>query len=245
MTFGDEAERELAGSQPADGGDQESQAPVAGETLEPAIGQGPAAGSTAAAPAGDVAAARRELAERTDQLLRVAADFENFRRRRDRELAERSRYAAEEAVRALLPVLDNLRLAISHAGRVDAEEPAAPPVVAPPAPGVGSPSRRPAGARRGPAERPAAANQSLQDGLRMVVAQFEQALAGIGVEPVPTVGARFDPTVHEAIGGEESDEVSEDTVIAEVQPGYRLHDRLLRPALVRVAHPRAPALGSA
>ena len=68
--------------------------------------------------------------------------------------------------------------------------------------------------------------------------QFEQALATVGVEPVETVGAPFDPAVHEAIGGEESDEVSEDTVIAELQPGYRLHDRLLRPALVRVAHPR-------
>ena len=54
-----------------------------------------------------------------------------------------------------------------------------------------------------------------------------------------TVGARFDPAVHEAIGGEESGDVSEDTVVAELQPGYRLHDRLLRPAIVRVAHPRS------
>ena len=155
----------------------------------------------------DVEALRAELAERNDQLLRLAADFENFRRRKAQELADRSRYASEEAARALLPVLDNLRRAIGHSG----------------ADGSG---------------------QQLQDGLRMVVAQFEQALATVGVEPVETVGAPFDPALHEAIGGEESDAVSEDTVIAELQPGYRLHDRLLRPALVRVAHPRRGGEGA-
>jgi molecular chaperone GrpE len=150
---------------------------------------------------------RRELAERSDQLLRLAADFENFRRRKAQEIADRSRYSSEDAARALLPVLDNLRRAVDHA----ASE------------GNG---------------------QQLQDGLRMVVIQFEQALAAIGVEAVETVGARFDPAIHQAIGGEESDEVSEDTVVAELQTGYRLHDRLLRPALVRVAHPRGGGGGS-
>ena len=149
-----------------------------------------------------------ELAERNDQLLRLAADFENFRRRKAQEIADRSRYASEDAALALLPVLDNLRRAVGHAG----------------AEGSG---------------------QQLQDGLRMVVAQFEQALAAIGVEPVETVGAPFDPAVHQAIGGEESDDVSEDTVVDELQPGYRLHDRLLRPALVRVAHPRRGGEGAA
>jgi molecular chaperone GrpE len=84
----------------------------------------------------------------------------------------------------------------------------------------------------------------LQSGLRMVLVQFETALAAIGVERIVTVGSVFDPAVHQAIGGEESDEVTEDTVAAEVQAGYRLHDRLLRPALVRVVHPRV-VLGGA
>ncbi len=167
----------------------------------------PAAMMTAAPSAPDVEALRRELTERNDQLLRLAADFENFRRRKAQELADRSRYASEEAALALLPVLDNLRRAIGHSGAD-------------------------------------VSGQQLQDGLRMVVAQFEQALAAVGVEPVETVGARFDPALHEAIGGEESDAVSEDTVIAELQPGYRLHDRLLRPALVRVAHPRRGGEGA-
>ena len=151
--------------------------------------------------ASDVESLRRELAERTDQYLRLAADFENFRRRKGQEAEDRSRYASEEAARALLPVLDNLRRALGHL------------------PGDGD-------------------GQQLQDGLRMVVDQFQAALRNIGVVAVDTVGSRFDPSVHEAIGGEESDDVSEDTVVAELQPGFRLHDRLLRPALVRVAHPR-------
>ncbi len=156
---------------------------------------------------------RRELAQRGDQLLRLAADFDNFRRRKAQELADRSRYAAEDAALALLPVLDNLRRAVEHAPSADG------------GPGGGSEG----------------AAQQLQDGLRMVIAQFEQALGSVGVEAVATVGAAFDPSIHEAIAGEESDAVSRDTVVAEIQPGYRLHDRLLRPALVRVAHPRTGA----
>ena len=150
---------------------------------------------------------RRELAERNDQFLRLAADFENFRRRKAQETADRARYASEDAALALLPVLDNLRRAVEHA----------------PEPGD---------------------DPQLQSGLRMVLVQFETALAAIGVERITTVGSVFDPAVHQAIGGEESDEVTEDTVAAEVQAGYRLHDRLLRPALVRVVHPRV-VLGGA
>lgn len=142
-----------------------------------------------------------ELTQRQVQYLRLAADFENFKRRKAQELADRARYGSEEAALALLPVLDNLRRAVEHA----------------------------------PAE---AADTTLLDGLRMVVQQFEAAFQGLGITAVATVGTRFDPAVHQAIAGEESDEVDEDTVVAELQSGYQLHDRLLRPAMVRVAHPR-------
>ena len=172
------------------------------------IGAGAQPPTAMDAPDAEADELRLELAERSDQLLRLAADFENFRRRKAQELADRSRYASEDAARALLPVLDNLRRAVDHAGA-------------------------------------AGDGQQLLDGLRMVVLQFEQALAAVGVETVETVGARFDPALHQAIGGEESDEVDEDTVVAELQPGYRLHDRLLRPAMVRVAHPRAGGGGPA
>jgi molecular chaperone GrpE len=171
----------------------------------PAEDKGPATPepqpADAGEPGGDGQAADAALAEAGEKYLRLAADLDNFRRRKAQELADRSRYASEDAALALLPVLDNLRRAVEHA----------------------------------PEE---GADPQLQNGLRMVLQQFETALASIGVLPVETVGQRFDPAVHEAIGGDESDEVEEDTVGLEIQPGYRLHDRLLRPALVRVTHPR-------
>jgi molecular chaperone GrpE len=81
-------------------------------------------------------------------------------------------------------------------------------------------------------------------GLQLVVREFEAALQRIGVVPVPAIGEPFDPAIHEAIAAEEADDVTEDTVIDELVPGYRLHDRLLRPAIVRVARPRQTSSAS-
>jgi molecular chaperone GrpE len=164
--------------------------------LDPTDELPPAAEDAAGAEIDDL---RRALEERDAQYLRLAADFENFRRRRAQETLDMARYAPESAARALLPVLDNLQRAIQHAPEGD-------PMV---------------------------------DGVRMVARQFEDALRSVGVEMIEAEGQPFDPAVHEAIGGEESAEVSQDTVAAVLQPGYRLHDRVLRPALVRVAHPVA------
>jgi molecular chaperone GrpE len=145
--------------------------------------------------------------ERDARYLRLAADFENFKRRKTQEIADVRRYESEDAALALLPVLDNLRRAVEHAGEAGAEE-------------------------------------FFVSGLQLVVREFETALERIGVVPVPAVGERFDPSMHDAIAAEESDDVSEDTVIAELVPGYRLHDRLLRPAIVRVVRPRSTASGN-
>lgn len=179
--------------------------------------------STSARPddaAGDEVAATEPaaddvLAELTNRYTRLAADFDNFRKRTAREQSDRVRYAAESAARALLPVLDNLRRAVD----------AAPPGTA----------------------------EELLDGLRHTVRQFEDALASVGVTPIEAVGERFDPALHEAVMGEESADVDVDTVVAELQRGYRIADRVLRPTMVRVAHPvhvavpggRAPAPGLA
>lgn len=151
----------------------------------------------------DDATAAAALDDVNERYVRLAADFENFRRRKNQEIADRSRYASEDAARALLPVLDNLRRAVEHI--------------------------------------PAADGADLENGLRLVVREFESALAALGVTPIDAVGAPFDPAVHEALSGEEADGVSVDTVSDELQRGYRLHDRVLRPALVRVAHPRTAA----
>ncbi len=142
-----------------------------------------------------------DTSDRDDRYLRLAADFENFKRRKAQEISDVRRYESEDAARALLPVLDNLRRAVEHASDAGAED-------------------------------------FFVSGLELVVREFETALERLGVVPVPAAGERFDPSLHEAITAEESDDVDEETVIAEVLRGYKLHDRLLRPAMVRVVHPR-------
>jgi len=145
--------------------------------------------------------ARDEAQANFARYQRLAADFENYKRRTRQDLADRTQYANEELLRKLLPILDNLRRALDHA--------------------------------------PEGIDRNWSDGLRMVVRQFEDTLRAQGVSPIPAVGEKFDPSKHEAIAREETDEHEEGTIVEEMQPGYRLHERVLRPTLVKVAHPRA------
>ncbi|TMD21127.1 MAG: nucleotide exchange factor GrpE [Chloroflexi bacterium] len=149
----------------------------------------------------ELRAARDEVEANFARYQRLAADFENYKRRTRQELADRTQYANEELLRKLLPILDNLRRALDHA--------------------------------------PEGIDRNWFDGLRMVVRQFEDTLQAQGVSPIPAVGEKFDPSQHEAIAREETDEHEEGTIVEEMQPGYRLHERVLRPTLVKVAHPRA------
>jgi molecular chaperone GrpE len=149
----------------------------------------------------EVQAARDEAQASFARYQRLAADFENYKRRTRQELGDRTQYANEELLRKLLPILDNLRRALDHA--------------------------------------PEGIDRNWFDGLRMVVRQFEDTLQSQGVSAIPAVGEKFDPAQHEAIAREETDEHEEGTIVEEMQPGYRLHERVLRPTLVKVAHPRA------
>jgi molecular chaperone GrpE len=149
----------------------------------------------------ELQAARDEAEANFARYQRLAADFENYKRRTRQELADRTQYANEELLRKLLPILDNLHRALDHA--------------------------------------PEGIDRNWFDGLRTVVRQFEDTLQAQGVSPIPAVGEKFDPSKHEAIAREETDEHEEGTIVEEMQPGYRLHERVLRPTLVKVAHPRA------
>jgi molecular chaperone GrpE len=149
----------------------------------------------------ELQAARDEAQANFARYQRLAADFENYKRRTRQELADRTQYANEELLRKLLPILDNLHRALDHA--------------------------------------PEGIDRNWFDGLRTVVRQFEDTLQAQGVSPIPAVGEKFDPSQHEAIAREETDEHEEGTIVEEMQPGYRLHERVLRPTLVKVAHPRA------
>jgi molecular chaperone GrpE len=149
----------------------------------------------------ELQAARDEVQANFARYQRLAADFENYKRRTRQDLADRTQYANEELIRKLLPILDNLRRALDHA--------------------------------------PEGIDRNWFAGLRLVVRQFEDTLQAQGVSAIPAVGEKFDPSQHEAIAREETDEHEEGTIVEEMQPGYRLHERVLRPTLVKVAHPRA------
>lgn len=149
----------------------------------------------------ELQAARDEAQSTFARYQRLAADFENYKRRTRQDLADRTQYANEELLRKLLPILDNLQRALDHA--------------------------------------PEGIDRNWYEGVKLVARQFEDTLQAQGLSTIPAVGQKFDPSQHEAIAREETDDQEEGTVVEEMQPGYRLHDRVLRPTLVKVAHPRA------
>jgi molecular chaperone GrpE len=168
---------------------------------EAAAATGASAASSAAG-ADDPAKLRQEATDLRDRLTRTLADFDNFRKRAERDRQEQKRYALFDPLREFLTVTDNLDLALSA---------------------------------QGPAE-------DLKRGVEMIHRQMIELLRRFGVTEVSAVGQPFDPTVHEAVAREESPEVKSPTVAAELRRGYKLHDRLLRPAMVKVAVPaEAPA----
>jgi molecular chaperone GrpE len=158
------------------------------------------AGAPAAEAPSPLEEAKQETARMKDQLLRTAADFDNFRKRTRREAVEAERKGREDLLRDLLPVFDNLERATSHTDK-------------------------------------ATDVQSVAEGIRMVIRQFEDTLSKLGIERIATVGKAFDPSVHEAIQQMETNDHPAGTVAAEIQGGYRTSDRLIRPALVVVAKP--------
>lgn len=156
---------------------------------------------------GEVAQLRQEIADLRDRSMRTLADFDNFRKRSERDRQELKRYALFEPLREFLTVVDNLDLALSAGGSAE----------------------------------------DLKKGVEMIHRQMLELLRRHGVREVSSVGEPFDPAVHEAVAREESDEVTVPTVAAELRRGYHLHERLLRPSMVKVAvpaeKPAAPAQG--
>ena len=142
---------------------------------------------------------RQEAEQNRDLYLRARADLENYRKRAQRDKEDLAKFANENILREILPVLDNLERAVEHAGRDDNAQ------------GV------------------------LFEGVRMTVDMFGRLIERFGVVPITTVGEAFDPSRHEAVGQIESAEHAPNTVVQELQKGYLLNDRLLRPAMVMVA----------
>ena len=140
--------------------------------------------------------AQEAIAELNERIVRLTADFDNFRKRAQREKDEARQFANQGLLEKLLPVLDNFEMALTAVKDAD---------------------------------------PSVRDGVQMILDQLLGVLKESGVEPVDAMGQPFDPNLHEALSQEETTEVEEGTVVQQVQRGYKLNDRLVRPARVVVA----------
>jgi molecular chaperone GrpE len=142
---------------------------------------------------------QKVMAERDallDRLARLQAEFENARKRTVREQQDFRDFAAADAIKAILPVLDSFDRALQAA------------------PG---------------------AKSDLRGGVELIHKQLTDALQKLGVRAVPAKGEPFDPHVHEAVEMVETTEADDHEVLEELQRGYKLKERLLRPAMVKVA----------
>jgi molecular chaperone GrpE len=138
---------------------------------------------------------KAERDQLVDRLARLQAEFENARKRAEREKAEFREYAIGTVVEQFLPVVDNFELALKSTGSAE----------------------------------------QLRSGVELIVKQMEEVLRQLQVTSVATIGEAFDPRQHEAIGSVERDDLPDQHVAEEIRRGYRLRERLLRPAMVRVA----------
>ena len=150
-----------------------------------------------AADAVDVEALKAERDSLQDRLLRTAAEFDNYRKRIDRERRDQSESAAASLLAEVLPVVDNLERALQASTGPEAA--------------------------------------GLRAGVELIHRQLIDLLRKRGVTPIEALGADFDPRFHQAVSQETSDAHRDGEVMDEMQRGYMLGDRLLRPAMVRVA----------
>jgi molecular chaperone GrpE len=137
----------------------------------------------------------REKSELQSLLLRRQADYENSRRRAEKERIEHAEYAAMDAVKSFLPILDDFERAL----------------------GV------------------ATTDKEYARGIELIFQRTTETLKKLGLEPMETHGAKFDPNIHHAIEMVNTKEADDQTILGEFQRGYHFKGKLLRPALVRVA----------
>ena len=177
---------------------------MADEALNPNTFDGldPDSGETLSAPLeaspGQRAAKEEELKALNDKYLRLAAEFDNYKRLAQRDQRDQIRFGNEHLLKELLPVVDNLERAIKAA-------------------------------------KGAKSSEGLVQGVDLTLKQLQGVLGKFGVQSIPTMGQPFDPSGHQAVATVPSSQVPDQHVVEEFQRGYRLHDRILRPAMVTVS----------
>jgi molecular chaperone GrpE len=144
-----------------------------------------------------------QFKELNDKYLRLAAEFDNYKRLAQRDQRDQIRFGNEDLLKELLPVVDNLERAIT-------------------------------------ASRNGGSSDVLIQGVDLTLKQLTGALTKFHVKPVETIGQPFDPATHQAVVSVASQKVPDKHVVDEFQRGYRLHDRMLRAAMVSVSTGQAP-----
>ena len=147
-------------------------------------------------------AKEKEAEETYDRLLRLSAEFENYKKRSAREIEEFRKFANQSLIKEMLSVVDNLELALNSTNSHKAID------------------------------------KDLLQGLEMTHSEILKVFEKFNVKPIDAKGQPFDPTFHEAVMQEETDDYAKNTVINEMQRGYMIHERLLRPSMVVVAKPK-------
>ncbi len=175
---------------------------ISGESAQDAASDS-SAEDQAAPPQDDLSAqlvtAQQQAQENYDRLLRVSAEFDNYKKRSSREMQEVVKYANERMAKELLGVVDNLERAIASAIQAGGTD------------------------------------RALIQGVELTLNETLKILERHHVTPIQAVGQPFDPNFHQAMLQMESDDQPPNTVVQELQRGYRIHERLLRPALVAVS----------
>jgi len=139
-----------------------------------------------------------ELENQKSQYIRLAADFDNYRKRQEQEREALLKYGAEDTLKKLLPVLDTIERAKKSFQEIED-------------------------------------CQQLKQSFEAIEKQFFDSLDKIGVTKIETVGKEFDPNLHEAVMQTQTDEHDDHSIVTELQSGYKLQDRVVRPAMVNVA----------
>ena len=151
----------------------------------------------------DLETAQQEAANNLDVSLRAQAEMANFRRRTDEDRINNAKYSNSRLISNILPVLEELDLAISHT--------------------------------ESSAENNVNSTGQLLEGIKLIQRKLTGVLESEGVVAIEAVGLMFNPLEHEAVGTEETTEIDAGYVTEILRPGFRLHDRIIRPAQVMVA----------
>jgi molecular chaperone GrpE len=169
----------------------------AAEAAEERAAEAQEAGEMTTVAAADLERLKTEKDEYYDRLLRLRAEFENYKKRVQKEFDSFRKYAAEDVVLEILPVLDSFERALSNV--------------------------------------PEGVNDGFHEGVEIIYRQLSEALEKVGLVPMETVGKKFDPNIHDAVTGVESEEHEEGTVVGEFLKGYTLFDKVVRHAKVSVS----------